>query len=93
MCVVVCHFFVFARIGHDSNEVIDSTAEFQVFKFGSLDPGGIYDATFSLGRIDALIVTLDWVRTTLPFWFPTNASSYLDSHFLFHENKPDPALY
>ncbi len=27
--VVVCHFIVFARIGHDSNKVIDSTARIQ----------------------------------------------------------------
>jgi len=34
--VVVCHFIVFARIGHDSNEVMDSTAQIHGLRVWSI---------------------------------------------------------
>jgi len=36
--LVVCHFIVFARIGHDSNEVMDSTARIHGLPVWSISP-------------------------------------------------------
>jgi hypothetical protein len=58
--------------------------EFTIFEFGAFDRGQTCDAThrrfdcdIKLGQNDPL------------FLLPMNASSFLDSHFLFHKNKPD----
>jgi hypothetical protein len=44
--------------------------EFTIFESGAFDRGRTYDATLSLARIDALIMTLNGVRTILFFCFP-----------------------
>ncbi len=36
--VVVCHFIIFAKIGHDSNEVMDSTARIHSLRVWSISP-------------------------------------------------------
>jgi hypothetical protein len=61
--------------------------EFTISEFGAFDRGRTDDAKSSPTFINALMMTLNWVRTILFFLLPMNASSFLDSHFVFHKNK------
>jgi len=67
--------------------------EFTVFEFGAFDPGGTYDVTFSPWAHRRFHRDIRLGQSCHPLLLPTNASSFLDSHSLFHENKPDLALY
>jgi len=44
--------------------------KFTIFEFGAFDRGWIDDAKLFLALINALIMTLNWVRTILFFCFP-----------------------
>jgi hypothetical protein len=64
-----------------------------MWEFGAFDQRGTDDAKWSPALIDALIMTLNRVKSILFFYLPMNASSFVDSHFLFRKKKLDLAVY
>jgi hypothetical protein len=48
--------------------------EFTILEFGAFDRGRTDDAKWSPACIDALIMTLNWVKAILFFLLPMNAS-------------------
>ncbi len=60
--------------------------EFTIFEFGAFDRGQTCDATHRRFDCDIKVGQNDPL-----FLLPMNASSFLDSHFLFHKNKPVPS--
>jgi hypothetical protein len=60
--------------------------EFTIFEFGAFERGRTCDATRRRFDCDIKLGQND------PFFLlPMNASSFLDSHFLFHKNKSVPS--